>query len=87
MTFGWQQLDVNEAEIGLFEAPWLKAATLRVPLLFSRDVMDKSPSPESLNVTCAAHVLERHSGLLYTPVHEPLWLVILHDGGERSGAC
>ena len=29
MTFGWQQLDVNEAEIGLFEAPWLKAATER----------------------------------------------------------
>lgn len=73
--------------MGVFAAPWLKAATLRVPLRFSRDVMDKSPSPESLNVTCATHVLDTHSGLPYTPAHDPLWLVMLHDGEERSGAC
>ena len=29
MTFGWQQLDVNDAEIGVLAAPWLKAATER----------------------------------------------------------
>ena len=60
---------------------------MRVPLRFSREVIDKSPSPVSENVTCASHVLDTHSGLPYTPAHDPVLFVTLHDGGERSGSC
>lgn len=57
---------------------------VRLPLRFSREVIDKSPSPASENVTCANHVLVIHSGLPYTPAHDPVWFVTLHDGGEIS---
>ena len=60
---------------------------VRVPLGFSLEVIDKSPSPVSENVTCATHVLNTHSGLPYAPAHDSVRFVTLHDGGERSVSC
>ena len=60
---------------------------MRVPLRFSREVIDKSPSPVSVNETCANHMLDTHSGLPYTPAHDPVWFVTIHNGGERSESC
>jgi len=60
---------------------------VRLPLGFSREMIDKSPSPVSVNVTFANHVLDTHSGLPYTPAHDPVWFVTVHDGGEKSVSC
>ena len=78
----------QEAENGYFFVPLLPSLVpVRVPLRFSFEVIDKSPSPASENVTCANQVLDTHSGLPCTPAHDPVWFVTLHDGGDRSGSC
>jgi len=38
-------------------------------------------------MTRTCHVLDTHSGLPYTPAHVPVWFIMVHVGGERSGSC
>ena len=58
-----------------------------VPFVLSRVVIENIPSPASMNMTCANHVLDTHSGLPYTLAHVSVWFVMEHEGEETSGYC
>ena len=57
----------------------------RVPFLLPRVVIDDSPSPASMNMTCAFHAFKMQSGLPYTFAHVPVLFTTVHEGGSRSG--
>lgn len=57
----------------------------RVPFLLPRVVIDDSPSPASMNMTCALHTFRMQSGLPYTFAHVPVLFTTVHEGGSRSG--
>lgn len=56
-----------------------------VPLRLSLVVIERRPSPASVNMTRARHVLDTQSGVPYTPAHDADCSMMVHDGGERSG--
>ena len=59
----------------------------RVPLSLPCVVIDAMPSPVSVKMTCTCHVLKMHFDLSCALLQFLVWLIMVHDGGRRSGSC
>ena len=59
----------------------------RVPLSLPCVAIDARPSPVSMKTTRACHVLDMHFDLSFVLLQDLVWLITVHDGGERSGFC
>ena len=69
----------------MFTLLYISHLPSRVPLLLPRVVIDESPSPVSMNMTCVFHTIKMQSGLPNTFAHVPVLFTTVHDGGSRSG--